>query len=127
MSNVGKNLQPSNGLDQFSQVNSAEKDLTKGSSPSAIESINWHTNSDVDASRKSQHHTLGRRNNQAAPGNHVHDGINGPKLGLYQMDPANNGRAIPSLTLTGAKGGNVALTNLIALLKNFIDFTDTTT
>lgn len=126
--NLGKNLKPvKKPIDQFGQVNSTDLDFTGGNVPSAVESIQQHSRSDVDSSRKAQHHTLGKRQNQAAPGNHVHDGINGAKLGLYQMDPANTGRAIPSLTLTGAKGGNVALTNLIALLKNFIDFTDTTT
>lgn len=142
MSNVGKNLTPAEfGIksgderkvspnttpDQFGQVNSADKDFTGGGVPSARESVQAHQRSDVDASRRSQHHTLGRGHNQASPGNHVHDGINGPKLGLYQMDPANTGRAVPSLTLTGSKGGNVALANLITMLKNFIDFNDTTT
>lgn len=142
MSNVGKNLQPVKfGLkpgdehkvspntkpDQFGQVNSADKDFTGGGVPSAREVAQMHSRSDVDSSPKSQHHTLGKGRNQAANGNHVHDGTSSPKLGLYQMDPANTGRVVPSLTLTGAKGGNVALTNLIALLKNFIDFTDTTT
>lgn len=142
MTNVGKNLTPSkfgiktgderkvspNGApDQFGQVNSADKDLAGGNSVGARQSILDHLRSDLDASKNSQHHTLGKGRNQAAQGNHVHDGISSPKLGLYQMDPANTGRVVSSLTLTGAKGGNVALTNLIALLKNFIDFTDTTT
>lgn len=120
-------ISPSSKPDKFGQVNSSDKDQAAGGTPSARESVNQHARSDVDASRKSQHHTLGTGANQGAPGNHVHDGVNGKKLGLYKMDPANNGNVLPSLTLTGAKGSNVALTNLIALLKNFIDFNDNTT
>lgn len=90
------------------------------------QSVNDHTHSDLDSFRQAQHHTLGNGRNQAAGGDHVHDGINGKKLGLYQMT-SGGGATQTSLVLTGAKGGNVALTNLIALLKNFIDFTDNTT
>lgn len=142
MSNLGKNLQPTKltlkpgderkispntAPDQFGQVNSADKDLTAGGGFSPREVAQMHQRSDVDSSSKSQHHTLGTNRNQASPGNHVHDGISSPKLGISKMDPANTGRTVPSLTLTGSKGGNVALTNLITLLRNFIDFTDTTT
>lgn len=102
--------------------------MTNEQTPPPAQKVTFdHQRSDVDSSRRSQHHTLGTSRNQSSPGDHVHDGVNGRKLGLYQMDPANTGKAIPSLTLTGAKGGNVALTNLIAMLKNFIDFTDNTT
>jgi hypothetical protein len=34
----------------------------------------FHTNSDVDSRTESQHHTLGPQPNQAAPGDHTHDG-----------------------------------------------------
>lgn len=34
----------------------------------------FHTNSDVDLRLEAQHHTLGPGPNQAAPGNHTHDG-----------------------------------------------------
>jgi len=76
----------------------------------------FHSNSDVDSSSTAQHHTIGIKHDQASAGDHIHDGKGTRKLGTNQ-----------GLTLTGAKGGNVALTNLIAMLKNFIDFTDTTT
>lgn len=36
--------------------------------------VHLHQRSDVDSSWSSQHHTLGPRANQAAPGNHIHDG-----------------------------------------------------
>lgn len=122
-----KDLSPNTKPDRFGQVNSADKDFSAGGAPSAKEIANFHLRADVDASHRALHHTLGNGRNQAAPGDHVHDGIRGNKIGLYEMDPANPGRTRPSLVLSGAKGGNVALTNLIAFLKNFIDFRDTTT
>lgn len=75
-----------------------------------------HRVSDADSGQNALHHTLGTGQNQASPGSHIHDGTKSKKLG-----------AGLGLTLTGAKGGNVALTNLIALLANFIEFTDSTT
>lgn len=141
MSNVGKNLQPAkfgikagverkvapNSLpNQFGQVNSADKDLSAGNVPSAAESIKQHSRSDVDSSQKSQHHTLGPGRNQASPGSHIHDGITSPKLGAMVVGTSGN-NPVPAFTLTGAKGGNVALTNLITFLKLHMNFTDSTT
>lgn len=95
MSNVGKNLTPSkfgikpgedrkvspNGApDQFGQVNSPDKDLTSGNVPSAQESRNQHSRSDIDSSPNSQHHTLGTRRNQASYGNHIHDGVTSKRI-----------------------------------------------
>ena len=34
----------------------------------------FHENSDLDSRAEAQHHTLGPNPNQAAPGNHTHDG-----------------------------------------------------
>jgi len=76
----------------------------------------FHARSDCDTSVFSQHHTLGVKHDQGSPGDHNHDGTISKKIG--------SGLA---LTLTGAKGGNVALTNLIALLAEVIEFTDSTT
>lgn len=121
-----KKLSPTTKPDQFGQVNSAEKDKSKGDVPSARESIMQHKSSDLDASQKSQHHTLGQGRNQASPGNHIHDGVSSPKLGARAIGTSGN-NTVPALTLTGAKGGNVALTNLINMLKNFVEFTDNTT
>jgi len=80
------------------------------------ESARAHAGADTDASVLAMHHTLGVKHNQASPGDHNHDAIGSRKIG----DGLN-------LTLTGAKGGNVALTNLIALIGNVIKFTDSTT
>lgn len=76
----------------------------------------FHSNADTDSSVGASHHTLGIKHNQAAAGDHVHDGISSRKLGYNQ-----------GLILTGAKGGNTALANLITLLQKVIDFTDSTT
>jgi hypothetical protein len=130
LSSVGKELKPTKfGIttQKTETVSPSQpKDNTAGNAPSPQESVNQHTQSDVDSSAKSQHHTLGTRPTQASPGNHIHDGITSPKLGPRQMAPGGNG-TVPALVLTGSKGGNVALTNLIAMLKNFVDFTDNTT
>lgn len=40
----------------------------------------FHANSDVDKSTLSQHHTLGPQPNQAAPGDHDHNGRNSRKV-----------------------------------------------
>lgn len=76
----------------------------------------YHKAADKDASKNALHHTLGLRPNQAAAGNHTHNAKDSVKIGTNE-----------NFVLTGAKGGNVALTNLIALLKNYIQFIDNTT
>lgn len=45
-----------------------------------------HTNSDVDSSVTSQHHTLGILHNQSSPGDHKHDGKSSKKIGKG-LDP----------------------------------------
>lgn len=83
--------------------------------PALPEEVNrFHEHSDVDSSTLAQHHTLGPKPNQASPGDHKHDGVTSKKL-------------MAGVTVTGSKGGNVALTNLITALSNSLGFTDTTT
>lgn len=141
MSNVGKNLEPSKfGIsqqspleiqpvtnpDRFGQVYDATKDATAGDVPTSQQVNNSHAQSDVDSSPQSQHHTLGTNRGQSSPGDHIHDGITSKKLGPLAINTSGTDTK-PALVLTGAKGGNVALTNLIAMLKNFVNFTDNTT
>lgn len=76
----------------------------------------FHTRSDLDFSKTSQHHTIGTKPSQAAGGDHNHYNNNGVKLAKGS-----------GLVLTGAKGGNVALANLITMLQSVIEFTDNTT
>jgi hypothetical protein len=71
--------------------------------PSADEVMNFHTNSDLDTRPESQHHTLGANPAQASPGDHSHDGGTSPLL-------------LPGFTITGSRGGNVALQSVIAAL-----------
>jgi len=88
-----------------------------------------HYRSDVDSSQKALHHSLGTGRNQSSPGSHIHDGVSSPKLGDMKFDttPGNEGEIIPSYVITGSRGGNAAVASMIALLKNFVDFTDNTT
>lgn len=100
------------GGDPFGQV----RDEKGNSNPAPDEVRAFHTRSDADSAPTAQHHTLGTKRNQATSGDHIHDGINSRLLGAGQGN-----------VLTGAKGGNVALTNLIAMLAEWIEFTDSTT
>lgn len=127
-------IQPGNELDpspvtkpdKFGQVYDNQKDHTAGDVPSALESRHQHRQSDVDSGQQAQHHTLGQRRNQASPGNHIHDGVTSPKIGALVVGSSAS-QPVPAFTLTGSKGGNVALTNLITFLKLHFNFTDSTT
>lgn len=112
------NPQPITKPDDFGQVYDAAKDHSGGNVPSAAMAAQNHQNSDVDSSPKSQHHTLGSRRNQAAPGDHIHDGVSSSKMGPLEMDPANPGQTRPVLTCAADA------TSIRALLHNFIEFRD---
>lgn len=75
-----------------------------------------HTKADTDGSPTAIHHTLGINRNQAAPGNHIHDGKASPKVG----------RGL-NLAISGSRGGNAAVASIITMLKQVIEFTDNTT
>lgn len=83
--------------------------------PLAKELIEFHTNADTDGSPKAIHHTLGSGPNQAAPGNHSHDG--GASAEIFPLE---------GVTLSGSKAGNVALASVIAALVK-LGATDNTT
>jgi len=57
-----------------------DKETTSKTSPPSEAVNDFHRNSDVDARKESQHHTLGNRPGNASPGDHVHDGQNGIAL-----------------------------------------------
>lgn len=40
----------------------------------------FHQKDDLDSSHRAHHHTLGFGPNQAAPGNHTHDGVTSPPI-----------------------------------------------
>jgi len=85
----------------------------KNQKPSAQTVSDFHTNSDVDTRPESLHHTLGPGPAQAAPGNHQHDGGDSELL-------------LTGFTITGSRGGNVALVSIIAALVR-LGVTDNTT
>ena len=80
--------------------------------PRTVEKL--HATSDVDSDVLAQHHTLGVTHNQAAFGDHDHDGTNSSLL-------------MTGITVTGSKGGNAALADLITKLSAALGFTDSTT
>lgn len=88
----------------------------KNVKPNTQEVIDFHTNSDLDGGPKSQHHTLGPGANQAASGNHSHDGGNSAKA-IIPLD---------GLSLTGSRAGGAALVSVIAALVQ-LGATDNTT
>lgn len=98
--------------DPFGIIKSERRDNV----PTARQVSELHTKADLDASTSSMHHTLGISHNQASPGDHSHDGQTSRLIG--------QGR---NITITGAKGGNVALGSLISALKQVMDITDNTT
>lgn len=75
----------------------------QNSKPSADKVSDFHTNSDVDTRREAQHHTLGPGPAQATAGDHIHDGGDSQLL-------------LTGLTITGSRGGNVAMVGVIACL-----------
>jgi hypothetical protein len=83
-------------------------------SPPPEEVNRFHERSDVDSSALAQHHTLGVKHDQASPGDHNHNG----EGSLFLMD---------GITITGSKGGNAALADLITKLAAALGFTDATT
>lgn len=85
--------------------------------PQAKEVANFHTHADTDGSPKALHHTLGPSQNQSAAGNHSHDGGQSTKLTSLMED----------ITITGSRGGNVALANLLSALASNFGLKDTTT
>lgn len=55
--------------------------MTAPETPSSATVGKFHTNSDVDSTTTSQHHTLGLGHNQSAPGDHTHNGKNSKRIG----------------------------------------------
>lgn len=87
--------------------------LDKSPKPTAKEVNEFHEKSDKDGGPKAQHHTLGPAPAQASPGNHTHDG--GTSVALLE-----------GVTLSGSRGGNLALPSIIAALVQ-LGATDSTT
>lgn len=82
------------------------------SNADATQVDDFHEQSDLNTRSEAQHHTLGPSQNQAAPGNHNHDG--GTSIPLWEGN-----------TISGSRGGNMALASVIAILvqKGAVDAT----
>lgn len=63
----------------------------------------FHTNSDVDSDKESQHHTIGTNEAQAASGSHTHNGSDSFQL-------------LTAEEIVGSRGGNTALASVIGIL-----------
>lgn len=74
--------------------------------PSPREVADFHTNDDVDSRTQAHHHTLGSRHEQAAPGDHAHDG----GTSTSQIIPLNG------FNITGSRSSGAALNSIIAAL-----------
>lgn len=97
--------------DPFGTRKEAKED-SEAPSPGDVKKI--HTNADTDSSQQAAHHTLGIKHDQGSPGDHKHDGKSSRRL-------------MEGVSVTGSKGGNVALANLITALSSSLGFTDNTT
>lgn len=92
----------------------AAVDLTQtGRPPTADEVETLHTNADTDSRKEAIHHTTGPGENQASPGNHSHRGGDSVQL-------------LSGITLTGSRGGNIALLSVIQAMVA-LGATDSTT
>ena len=82
------------------------------SNADAAQVDDFHEQSDLNTRSEAQHHTLGPSQNQAAPGNHNHDG--GTSIPLWEGN-----------TISGSRGGNMALASVISILvqKGAVDAT----
>lgn len=83
--------------------NSSDGGLQENPKPSADVVEDFHTFADTDIRIESIHHTLGPTTNQAAQGDHNHDG-------------GNSSLILSGFTITGSRGGNVALVSVIACM-----------
>jgi hypothetical protein len=82
-------------------------------SPPPDEVARFHDRADTDGSANAAHHTLGTGHNQASPGDHTHNATNSKKL-------------MVGISVTGSRGGNAALNDLINKLAAALGFTNAT-
>ncbi len=77
--------------------------MTRPSSDQPAEVAELHSFSDLDSALNAQHHSIGPGPTQVAGGDHKHDGRATRKI-------------FTPLTVTGSRGANVALANLLTSL-----------
>lgn len=73
----------------------------------------------IDNSWNAPHHTLGTKHDQASAGDHTHNGVNSNGIDASKL--------MAGITITGSRGGNVALGNLLTELSKAFGFTNGTT
>lgn len=89
-------------------------DLTQKDRPPTSEEVErLHTHADTDARKEAIHHTIGNGESQAASGSHNHRGGDSVLL-------------LEGITITGSRGGNIALLSVIQALVA-LGATDSTT
>lgn len=76
---------------------------TRNRPPEAEEVMTFHQNADTDTRPESLHHTLGPSASQASPGDHKHRGGDSAPI-------------LEGFTISGSRGGNVALLGVIQCL-----------
>lgn len=97
--------------DPYGEIKKPKKSMV----PGPREVNDFHTKADTDTGQLSIHHTLGKGTNQASPGDHTHNGNNSRKLG--------QGDGLTVRNLGGVTDAQ-RIQSIIALLHNFIDFTE---
>lgn len=85
--------------------------------PTPQEVQDFHKNADRDGSRTALHHTLGPGHNQAAAGNHSHDGGDSASI---------TDTLLADVTISGSRADGTALRSVIAALTK-LGATDGTT
>lgn len=82
-----------------------------GNEPTAAEVDAFHQNADTDTSKRAKHHTLGPRSNQAAAGDHVHNGNDSPKLPWSSIDQS----TLPPAVFTDTGWTTIPLSSGVAI------------
>jgi len=96
---------PDNPVAAFDNINPAPISTNINAIDSGgVNSTQNHAFSDLDSSILAQHHTLGNRPNQGAPGNHDHGGqlgLNIPATSIKELQLVNLGSFTPTWSGTG--------------------------
>lgn len=92
-------------IQQYGSAGKQASAVSAGNSiaPAAVDVEKFHTNDDLDTRVESHHHSLGPSPTQASPGDHIHDGGSSNPL-------------LTGVTISGSRGGNVALLSVIQAL-----------
>lgn len=86
--------------------------IEKKSRPTSKEVNDFHDNADTNRSPRALHHTLGALPGQASPGDHSHNGGSSQVLSIEDLP-----KPLLGVSITGSRGGNLALASVINALK----------